>query len=64
MPRLSINVQQHRPDAWTGHTAAPLLNLSRMPIGSGACNFPLMPGSTRCSALILQVISLEVTEDS
>lgn len=63
MPRLSVNVQQHRPDACTGHTAAPLLNVSRMSIGSSAYDFFLTPQSTHCSALILQVTSLEVTED-
>lgn len=63
MPRLSVNAQQYRSDACTGHTAVPLLNLSRMPVGSGAYDFSLAPRSAHCSALILQVASLEVTED-
>lgn len=63
MPRLSVSVQQYRSDACTGHTAIPLLNLSRMPIGSGAYDFSLTPRSTHFSALILQMASLEVTED-
>lgn len=46
MPRLSVNVQQNRSNGCTGHPAVPLLNLMRMPIGSGAYDFSLTPWST------------------